>query len=80
MSEIRPQVLSVLEVAKGYASDVEIIFACEPVWPIGQVEPASAEYVTEVTKELRALCGGRKERKGLRSFMGEVLGEGLLRG
>ncbi|KUJ16808.1 Triosephosphate isomerase [Mollisia scopiformis] len=57
VEECRPQMESVLGV-----TDEEIIFAYEPVWAIGQPEPASAEYVVSVTKELRKLCGQRPVR------------------
>jgi triosephosphate isomerase len=57
VDECRPQIDSVLEV-----TDEEVIFAYEPVWAIGQSQPASAEYVVAVTKELRKLCGGKSVR------------------
>ena len=57
VKECRPQIESILDV-----TDQEIIFAYEPVWAIGQLIPASAEYVVAVTKELRKLCGERKVR------------------
>jgi triosephosphate isomerase (TIM) len=47
----------VLEATRG-----EVIFAYEPVWAIGQPQPASAEYVVEVAKGLRGLCGEREVR------------------
>lgn len=52
VEECRPQIESILAVTKE-----EVIFAYEPVWAIGQAEPASAEYVVAITKELRKLCG-----------------------
>lgn len=55
--ECRPQVESVLEV-----TSEEVIFAYEPVWAIGQPEPADSEYVVSVVKELRELCGERSVR------------------
>lgn len=57
VEQCRPQIESILQVTKE-----EIIFAYEPVWAIGQSEPASAEYVVAVTKELRKLCGERSVR------------------
>jgi triosephosphate isomerase len=57
VEQCRPQIESILEV-----TDEEVIFAYEPVWAIGQAEPASAEYVVAVTKELRKLCGERSVR------------------
>ena len=58
VDECRSQIESVLEVT----GEEEIIFAYEPVWAIGQKEPASAEYVVAVTKELRKLCRERSVR------------------
>lgn len=58
VEECRPQIESVLEAT----TDQEIIFAYEPVWAIGQAEPASADHVVAVTKELRKLCGERQVR------------------
>lgn len=77
ISEMKPQVLSVLEVAKQYGSAAEIVFAYEPVWAIGQAEPASAEYVTEVTRKLRALYGGRE---GIAMIYGGSAGRGTFKG
>lgn len=59
IQECRRQIESVLEAT---GSEDEIIFAYEPVWAIGQPKPASAEYVVDVTKELRRLCGERDVR------------------
>lgn len=58
VEECRPQIEAVL----GVVADEEIIFAYEPVWAIGQPQPASAEYVVGVTKELRKLCGKKEVR------------------
>ncbi|KAL2061969.1 hypothetical protein VTL71DRAFT_7347 [Oculimacula yallundae] len=57
VKECRSQVESILEV-----TSEEVIFAYEPVWAIGQPEPAEAEYVVSVVKELRRLCGKRNVR------------------
>lgn len=57
VEECRPQIESILEV-----TDAEIIFAYEPVWAIGQPQPASAEYVVAVTKELRKFCRSKSVR------------------
>jgi triosephosphate isomerase (TIM) len=57
LRECEKQVRPVLEATRG-----EVIFAYEPVWAIGQPEPASAEYVVEVAKGLRGLCGEREVR------------------
>ncbi|KAH7313098.1 triosephosphate isomerase 2 [Rhexocercosporidium sp. MPI-PUGE-AT-0058] len=55
--ECRPQIESILEV-----TSEEVIFAYEPVWAIGQPEPADSEYVVAVAKQLRGLCGSRMVR------------------
>ncbi|KAI9054901.1 hypothetical protein LZ554_002045 [Drepanopeziza brunnea f. sp. 'monogermtubi'] len=57
LGECRAQVESVLAVTRG-----EVIFAYEPVWAIGMEVPADPEYVVDVAKGLRALCGERKVR------------------
>ncbi|KAI9759272.1 MAG: hypothetical protein M4579_002481 [Chaenotheca gracillima] len=72
VEECRPQVESVLSAVP---DDAEVVLAYEPVWAIGQSEPASAEHVVAVTKELRKLCKGRK---GLvRILYGGSAGPGL---
>ncbi|KAH8818983.1 Triosephosphate isomerase [Xylogone sp. PMI_703] len=57
VEECRPQIETALQ-----ATEKEVIFAYEPVWAIGQAEAASAEYVVQVTKGLRKLCGDRDVR------------------
>jgi triosephosphate isomerase len=57
ISECTPQVVSVLAAVP---DDSEVILAYEPVWAIGAKEPADADHVVNVTKELRRLAGGRK--------------------
>jgi triosephosphate isomerase len=59
VEECRGQVVSILEVL---GKDEEVIFAYEPVWAIGQAEPAEAGYVVDVVKGLRGLCEGREVR------------------
>ena len=53
VEECRPQVEAVLGAVP---DDTELIFAYEPVWAIGQPEPASAEHVVAVATEIRAMC------------------------
>jgi len=57
VSECKKQVESVLSANEG-----EVWFAYEPVWAIGQKEPAEPGYVKSVVKGLRNLCGGRETR------------------
>ncbi|KAK7509635.1 Triosephosphate isomerase [Phyllosticta citriasiana] len=57
IEECRPQVLSVLAAVP---DDAEVILAYEPVWAIGAAEPANADHVVNVTKELRKMAAGRK--------------------
>ncbi|KAF9734342.1 hypothetical protein PMIN06_004242 [Paraphaeosphaeria minitans] len=57
ISECTPQVTSVLAAVP---DDSEVILAYEPVWAIGAKEPADADHVVNVTKELRRLASGRK--------------------
>jgi triosephosphate isomerase len=42
--------------------DAEVVLAYEPVWAIGAAEPAGADHVVTVAKNLRALVAGRKGR------------------
>ena len=56
IQECKPQVTSVLAAVPG---DSEVILAYEPVWAIGAAEPADADHVVNVTKELRKLAAGR---------------------
>jgi triosephosphate isomerase len=57
VEECRPQVMSVLTAVP---EDVEVILAYEPVWAIGAAEPADADHVVNVTKEIRKMARGRK--------------------
>lgn len=59
VEECRSQIESVLNVVTG---NEEVIFAYEPVWAIGQKEPAKADYVVSVVNELRKLCRGKEVR------------------
>jgi triosephosphate isomerase len=56
IQECTPQVKSVLAAVP---DDQEVILAYEPVWAIGAKEPANADHVVMVTKELRKLAAGR---------------------
>ncbi|CAG8983845.1 hypothetical protein HYALB_00005483 [Hymenoscyphus albidus] len=85
--ECRPQVTSILdfldivEREKGVAEDekMEVIFAYEPVWAIGQAAPASAEYVVDVVKKLRGICEERG-RNEIRFLYGGSAGPGTFEG
>ena len=57
IEECRPQVMSVLAAVP---DNVEVILAYEPVWAIGASEPADADHVINVTKELRRMTESRK--------------------
>ena len=56
VAECRPQVESVLAAVPDAS---EVVLAYEPVWAIGQPEPASADHVVAVTRRLRELAAGR---------------------
>ena len=65
--ECSPQVMSILRAVPG---DVPIIFAYEPVWAIGAQEPASADHVLAVVKNLRELIGTVSGRAEVRILYG----------
>lgn len=70
--ECRSQVMSIVEAVP---DDAELIFAYEPVWAIGQAEPAGADHVVGVAKELRSMASGRT---GITRFLyGGSAGPGL---
>lgn len=56
IQECTPQVTSVLDAVPDHA---EVILAYEPVWAIGAAQPADADHVVTVTKELRKLTAHR---------------------
>lgn len=72
VSECSSQVLSIIDAVP---DDAEIIFAYEPVWAIGQSEPAGAEHVVGVAKELRRMAS--KRRGTTRFLYGGSAGPGL---
>ncbi|CAD6587480.1 MAG: hypothetical protein ASARMPRED_003157 [Alectoria sarmentosa] len=65
--ESSPQVMSVLRMVPG---DVPIIFAYEPVWAIGAQEPASADHVLAVVKNLKELVSTVEGRAEVRILYG----------
>ena len=72
VDETRLQVEAVLAAVP---QDSEIIFAYEPVWAIGQSEPAGAEHITGVSKAIHNLC---QHRSGTtRVLYGGSAGPGL---
>jgi len=72
VQECRVQVEAVL---KAVPEDSEVILAYEPVWAIGQAEPAAADHVVGVTKELRQIVQGRNGKT--RILYGGSAGPGL---
>lgn len=65
--ECSPQVKSIL---RAVPSDAPIIFAYEPVWAIGAQEPASADHVLAVVKNLKELIGTMEGRAEVRVLYG----------
>jgi len=57
VEECRGQVRAVLDAVPDH---VEVIFAYEPVWAIGAAEPAPADHVVNVARELRRMVSGRE--------------------
>lgn len=56
IQECKPQIQAVLS---AIPDEAEIILAYEPVWAIGASQPAGADHVVAVTKELRKMVEGR---------------------
>ena len=65
--ECSPQIMSILRAVPG---DAPIIFAYEPVWAIGAQEPASADHVLAVVKNLKELVGSMVGRAEVRILYG----------
>ena len=65
--ECSPQVMSILRAVPG---DAPIIFAYEPVWAIGAQEPASADHVLAVVKNLKEIIGTMEGRAEVRILYG----------
>ncbi len=61
MTQLRPQLLAVLSAVP---EDAPVIFAYEPVWAIGAVEPAGVEYVGPVVQAIREVAKGVSSRGG----------------
>lgn len=57
LRDIQPMVESVLDVI---GDETHVIFAYEPIWAIGQEDPAPAKYVCAVADKIRDLTGTRK--------------------
>ncbi|KAI1104334.1 Triosephosphate isomerase [Jackrogersella minutella] len=74
VAECRQQVETVLTNIPG---DAEVILAYEPVWAIGAIEPAAAEHVVAVTREIRALECVRRRKGTTRILYGGSAGPGL---
>ncbi|KAI0880618.1 Triosephosphate isomerase [Annulohypoxylon maeteangense] len=74
IDECKLQVEAVLE---SLPDDAEIVLAYEPVWAIGAAEPAGAQHVVAVTREIRALECVRRRRGTTRIMYGGSAGPGL---
>jgi triosephosphate isomerase len=81
VAECTVQIQAVLDAVP---ADTAIVFAYEPVWAIGQAQPASAEHVKAVIhrcrelvpseREVRFLYGGSAQRGSFRHLAGELDG------
>ena len=69
--------IQVEAVTKAIPDNADIVLAYEPVWAIGKEEPAGADHVVNVTKELRRLT---QDRRGTtRILYGGSAGPGLFK-
>ncbi|OTB02805.1 hypothetical protein M426DRAFT_13228 [Hypoxylon sp. CI-4A] len=57
--------------------DAQVVLAYEPVWAIGAAEPAGADHVVAVTREIRALESVQRRRGTTRILYGGSAGPGL---
>ncbi|KAI1451242.1 Triosephosphate isomerase [Annulohypoxylon moriforme] len=74
VDECRHQVEAVLA---SLPDDAEIVLAYEPVWAIGAAEPAGAQHVVAVAREIRALECVRRRGGTTRILYGGSAGPGL---
>ncbi|KAI1389359.1 mitochondrial triosephosphate isomerase [Hypoxylon trugodes] len=74
VDECKQQVEAVME---GLPDDAEVVLAYEPVWAIGAAEPAGAEHVVAVAKDIRALECVRRRKGTTRILYGGSAGPGL---
>ncbi|KAK0627614.1 Triosephosphate isomerase [Immersiella caudata] len=72
--EVMMQVRSVLEAV---GEDAEVVLAYEPVWAIGQAEPAGCEYVCGVVRRVRESREVKGRKGGVRIVYGGSAGPGL---
>jgi triosephosphate isomerase len=87
LSEVQPQVESILSVLESlqesgdtHYKKREVIFAYEPVWAIGQPEPASAEWVKVVVSAMRCICTAAGRGEEIRFLYGGSAGPGTFGG
>ncbi|KAI0891698.1 Triosephosphate isomerase [Annulohypoxylon nitens] len=69
--------LQVEAVLTNLPDDAEVVLAYEPVWAIGAAEPAGAQHVVDVTRELRALECVQTRKGTTRILYGGSAGPGL---
>ncbi|KAI1398312.1 Triosephosphate isomerase [Hypoxylon fuscum] len=70
--------LQVEAVLSQLPDDAEVVLAYEPVWAIGAAEPAGADHVVAVAKQIRDLeCVRRRKDDATRILYGGSAGPGL---
>ncbi|KAK9420739.1 putative Triose-phosphate isomerase [Seiridium unicorne] len=74
VEECRAQIEAVMAAVP---DDAEVILAYEPVWAIGAKQPAAAEYVVNVVKDIRSLECVRRRSGVTRILYGGSAGPGL---
>lgn len=74
VEECRAQIEAVLAAVPDHA---EVILAYEPVWAIGASQPAGAEYVVDVVKNIRSLECVQRRVGTIRILYGGSAGPGL---
>jgi len=71
--ECGPQVAGVLNAV---GPDVDVIFAYEPVWAIGAKQPANADHVLTVMRQLKDMIKGMGRKGEVRILYGGSAGPG----
>ena len=77
LREVLPQVEEVLE---EIPAEADVVFAYEPFWAIGGLEPASGDHVKAVVGEVKRVVAGKGRKGECRVLYGGSAGPGTWEG